>query len=223
MRKKILFFFLLCLFGLVAAGSARADSIYYLTEGFKSLSTAPASTLCGGTDCFGKVDVSLVTGGAKVTVTLTSGVDFVSTGSHETFAFNMPSTFTLSDISLPSGWTDGTSGTESGFGTFSLFYQCGSNCTPPGKSTLDTITFTVAGASLNSFITIMGAGDTGEGDTTFAADIINKNFSGNPTGVVGDDGKTKVTTPIVPEPPSLLLMGTGLALLAGALKRGLLA
>lgn len=228
MRKGFLSIACVAVFGLLAAGAARADTAYYLTESLAGMSSAPTSTLCGGTNCFGVVDVSLSGGTATTTVTLTSGVDFVNTSGagdvHETFAFNLPSTFTVSDISTVPGWTLEQSGKEAGYGTFSFNFDCGSNCTPPGNSTLDSLAFTVSGTgSVNPFLTLSGAGNsysTGEGNTMFAADVIDKtSVEGGLTGIVADDG---ANTPVIPEPPSLVLLGTGLLVLAGALKAKLL-
>ena len=228
MRKQMVGLLCMCVFGLLTAGIARADTDYNLTESLAGMSSAPTSTLCGGTNCFGVVDVGLSGGNATATVTLTSGVDFINTSAggdvHETFAFNLPSTFTVSDISAVSGWTLEQTGTESGYGTFSFNYDCGSNCTPPGTSTLDSLTFTVSGTgSVNPFLTLSGAGNsyfTGEGNTTFAADVIdNTSTGGGLTGIVADDG---ANPPVIPEPPPLVLLGTGLLILAGAFKAKLL-
>ena len=124
--------------GLLASATASyADTFYYFTDGSGVGASAPVSSLCGGTNCFGVVDLAQSGSNVDVTVTLTPGIFFVSTGnanSHETFAFD--GSFTAAQISTPAGWTFGTSGTESGFGTFDFYQECTTTCPTPGTSTL---------------------------------------------------------------------------------------
>ena len=213
MFKKLLIAAGCCLFLLTTAGKAKADTLFYLTNSAQGWS-APTSTLCGGTDCFGVVDLAASGGNVNVTVSLTSGIDFVSTGnshSHETFAFNLPSTVTSSNIGVPSGSTLGTSGTEASYGTFSFYEECGSNCTPAGNSTLNSLSFTVDGVTIGDF----GLDNNGTGSNYFGADVIDNLISGGKTGNIADSGPQ---APVVPEPSPLLLLGSGLALLGLVLK-----
>jgi hypothetical protein len=189
-----------------AATAAHADTLYYFTDGSGVGASAPASTLCGGTNCFGVVDLAQSGSNVDVTVTLTPGIYFVSTGnanSHETFAFD--GSFSVGQISTPSGWTIGTNGTESGFGTFNFYQECGANCTPPGSSTLSSLSFVVTGVTISDF------------GTAFAADVIDTLASGNPTGNIGTGPGTP--TPATPEPSSLMLLGTGIVGAAGLIRR----
>lgn len=206
MRRKLISLSGLLLLLIATTGFAKADTLYYFTNGSGVGESAPPSTLCGGTNCFGVVDLHQDGSNVDVTVTLTPNIFFIQTGnanSHETFAFD--GTFSSSTITSPTGWTLGTSGTEAGIGTFNFYQDCNiDNCTTPGNSTLSSLAFTVDGTTISAF------------GTSFAADVSDQLVGGKPTGNI--ETGAGINVPSVPEPSSLLLFGTGLAALAGTLK-----
>lgn len=191
---------------LALATVAHADTFYYFTDGSGVGASAPASSLCGGINCFGDVDLAQNGSDVNVTVTLTPGIYFVSTGntnSHESFAFN--GTFGVGQIGTATGWTVGTNGTEAGFGTFNFYQECGAStgCTTPGTSTVSSLTFTVSNTTISAF------------GTSFGADVIDDLVQGTPTGNIG----TGTSMTPTPEPSSLMLLGTGVLGAAGLMRR----
>lgn len=192
---------LVCLTG----GMAKADTIF----------TGSQAGLC----CF---DVNLHqvdSNNMQVTVSLTNGAQyFVDSGSgnHPGFAFNLAGDptisvtainlpWTLSDVNLSPVNTNGPS-----MGTFDYFIDNpgpGASEHNPGP-----LVFTIssaAGINYSDFI----ANSNG---FYFAADIMN---AAGATGMSGinDPG----TTPAVPEPSSLALLGTGVLTAAGFVRRKL--
>ncbi len=168
---------------------------------------------CGPQDSFGTVVLRQIDPNTvDVSVSLLNGNQFVSTGSHTGLAFN----FVGPDVkvgSLPDGWSNaGSKITESAFGVFAHGITCdlgntnskwgcaGSN---PWAGTLEFEVSRASGLSTADF-------HTNAGGYTFAADI----FSGTNgrTGMVATGAE-------IPEPATLVMMGSGVLSLAGMLRK----
>lgn len=208
LTKKALLHFCLAL-GVVAltASTAKADSLFVGSQ----------TGMC----CF---DVNLHQVDAndmQVTVSLTDGaLKFINSGggNHPGFAFNLDNAPTISISGLSSPWTAGdvhlspVSTNGPALGTFDYFIDNpgnGGNANNAGPLVF-TITNTL-GIDYNDFVA-NGAG------YFFAADIMNS--QGN-TGMSGIN--TPGTVSPVPEPSSLILLGTGILGAAGVLRRRLTA
>ncbi|MHB1937263.1 MAG: hypothetical protein ACYCOR_11840 [Acidobacteriaceae bacterium] len=215
MRKKMLFA-CLCVFGLLAAGVARADSITYdIGVGNTAISGYPGP--------YGTLDVSVTGGDATFTLTgLTQSSYTYLFGGEGVLGLNLSNTdVTLTGLSWTGGngstaiKTDG-SGNLSSFGTFDYLLKDHGGF----PEAVSSLTFTL---------------DPITGMFTSAASVLTPNSKGYLAAghvfVSGDDctgacatgyAANSPTTPVIPEPPSLVLLGTGLLVLAGAFKMKLL-
>jgi hypothetical protein len=120
--------------------------------------------------------------------------------------------------SLTSGFAQVAPSNAGGFGTFDYAVSCAGISCGPGASVTNPgpLSFTVTdalGVNVSDFIA-NGASPNG---IFFLSDIIG--VTGN-TGNVGATGGT-ITPPSVPEPSSLVLLGSGLIGTAGMLRRRL--
>lgn len=212
MFKKFLYTSACVLFVLSTPGVTRADTIFYLNQDG-----------CSGGKCtlptsgyYGTVDLSQASNGlggynTTVTVALQPSIEFVNTGAADSLDFNLPTStsFTFSDVATGfSTPTQSSTHVGGGFGTFSVYSDCTSCGNGGSNPQPGPLYFTVDGATISDF----GANNNGY---YFVSDIIDYLGSSNPTGPVGSDGPG---TPVVPEPPSLFLLGTGLALMALMMK-----
>lgn len=187
--------------------AAKADLISNLT--FDS-----CTGNCGPQASFGTVTVhNLDSTTVSITVTLLNGNEFVTTGTHTGFAFNVSKPATVDTATLPLHWSAVTSITEPALGDFSNGVNCdqGNSNSKSGcagsNPFVGTLTFHVLGVQESDFIS--------NGSYYFAADILSGTTG--KTGLVGAPGVTVTTQ--VPEPASLMLLGSGLSAAALRLRK----
>lgn len=187
--KKFLFF-LAVVVGLGMAPAARANLVYNSTDGFCCFSVDLQQT--SATDVL--VSVSL-TGGATL---------FANTGNpfptnHPGFGFNLAgAAITSANILTPvnlSTFHVGSGTTSPDFGTFAYYFDIPGNGT--SGNVAGPLTFTVSRAS-GVALTDFNANAAGY---LFVADILNAQ---------GGTGLSAVSGPVVPEPISSALVGTGI-------------
>ena len=152
-----------------------------------------------------------------VSALLSAGYNFVDTGAHEAFGFNVAGGATISGLT-PSGYVATGAFTQPGFGNFLLGIACpsptpcqgGNNSSIPNNA-LD-FDVNLAGITESSFI----ANSAG---FTFTADLFGPSASNpnvNATFAVGS-GSTPV--PNIPEPETYVLMLAGLGVVGFVARR----
>jgi PEP-CTERM motif-containing protein len=188
----------LAMFAVVALGSAvvaNADSVVI---------NVPNAGLSGTPGPYATVNYVLNGSNIDVTVTMFPGFAAFGTGdaNNGIFGFNVVgSTAGLNITNLPAGFAfNPTGGQMDGFGNFDVTLSC---CNPPGVTSFSFTISRTGGFSAASDIF-----EGNDGGFHFAIHIAPTD--GSPTGFAADG---------VPEPTSMLLLGTGLLTLAAGLRK----
>lgn len=194
----------LAMFAVVALGSAAAANADQV------IINTPNAGLSGTPGPYATVTYVLNGSNIDVTVTMFPGFEAFGTGdgNNGIFGFNIVgSTAGLSVTNLPAGFAANLGGGQmDGFGNFEVTLSC---CNPANGVT--DFSFTVS--RTGGFSSASDLFEANASGAHFAIHIAPTN--GNPTGFAGDTG----TPSEVPEPTSMLLLGTGLVTLAAGLRR----
>lgn len=176
-----------------------------------SLNSTEVSAFSAGP--YGSVTLTQSNSNVLVSVALNSGFNFVDTGSHSLFSFNV-SGVSASDISgfsfasvAANNLAVWSPASNSPFGTFTYGINCSSGC-PSGASAggyADPLNFTVLNATISEFNQL----STGGTAAYFAADV----FGNGATGAIG------ATVAAVPEPGTYAMMLAGLGLMGFTVRR----
>jgi hypothetical protein len=207
--RKVTLSLAVCAIAIMASATwARADTV---TLNLNTGSTLPDQN-------YGTVTLTLVGSSVQVNISLLPGNRIVNTGFAASVAFNSTLPGQIGVTGLPGTYTLVNSGNPSsigmdGFGTFE--YGVLFNAQGGGAGTDSSLTFTVTrvgGFSSVFELLQLSTNPPGSIQSFFAVDIV-CDSCGGATGVVGISE--------VPEPASMLLLGTGLATIAAGLRKRL--